>query len=70
MTEDPQPGAAPVPGAVETGVPEVDQVIAAVEELEERPIEEHVGVFQAAHDQLRRALDPAEPGASAGDQPA
>jgi len=43
--------------AVRTGVPSVDEVISAVEELEERPLEEHVGVFEAAHDQLRRALD-------------
>ena len=43
-------------------MPEVDEVIRAVEELEERPIEEHVGVFETAHDQLRRALDdPGDP---------
>ena len=42
---------------VRTGTPEVDAVIAAVEQLEERPIAEHVGVFETAHDQLRRALD-------------
>ncbi|MGZ4454804.1 MAG: hypothetical protein ACXVWV_02360 [Nocardioides sp.] len=48
---------------VRTGVPGVDQVIEAVEALEERPIDEHVGVFETAHDQLRRALDatPADP---------
>ena len=46
-----------------TGVPGVDEVIAAVEELEERPVEEHVGVFETAHDQLRRALD------APGDEP-
>jgi hypothetical protein len=46
---------------VRTGVIHVDEVIAAVEELEQRPIEEHVGVFETAHEQLRRALDhPAE----------
>ena len=32
-------------------------MIRAVEELEERPIEEHVGVFESAQVQLRRALD-------------
>jgi hypothetical protein len=46
---------------VRTGVDTVDAVIAAVEELEERPIEEHVGVFETAHDQLRRALDAQPP---------
>ena len=29
----------------------------AVEELEERPLEEHVGVFEAAQSRLRQALD-------------
>ena len=64
MTEDPEfPGpdepetVRPEPERVRTGVPGVDEVIAAVEELEERPIEEHVGVFETAHEQLRRALD-------------
>ncbi|MEP9364868.1 hypothetical protein ABLE68_18030 [Nocardioides sp. CN2-186] len=42
---------------VRTDVPEVDEVIAAVEELEDRPLEEHVGVFETAHAELRRALD-------------
>ena len=36
----------------------------SVEELEDRPLEEHVGVFETAHDQLRRALD------APGDDPA
>ena len=40
-----------------TGVADVDEVIAAVEQLEERPVEAHVGVFETAHDRLRRALD-------------
>jgi len=48
---------ASAPEQVRTGVESVDAVIAAVEELEERPIEEHVGVFETAHEQLRRALD-------------
>lgn len=54
--EEPEP-APSVPERVRTGVPGVDEVIAAVEELEERPIEEHVGVFETAHEHLRRALD-------------
>ena len=61
MDED----AAPAPEQVRTGVPAVDEVITAVEELEQRPLEEHVGVFEAAHDQLRRALDAHE---APGDQ--
>jgi len=69
MSEDPEfPGPAdepetepPEPERVRTGVAGVDEVIAEVEGLEERPIEEHVGVFEAAHDRLRRALDDPEP---------
>ncbi|MEI5675054.1 MULTISPECIES: hypothetical protein [unclassified Nocardioides] len=67
MSEDGDfgPGA---PAQVRTGVPRVDAVIEAVEQLEERPIEEHVGVFETAHEELRRALD-AEPDVPA-DEPA
>jgi hypothetical protein len=53
------PESDPAADSVRTGVLEVDEVIVAVEQLEDRPIEEHVGVFEAAHDQLRRALDTA-----------
>jgi hypothetical protein len=53
---------------VRTGMADVDAVITAVEELEERPIEEHVGVFETAHEQLRRALE-AQPGPDAADPP-
>ena len=55
----PEPG---TPERVRTGVAGVDEVIRAVEELEDRPIEEHVGVFESAQVQLRRALDdPGDP---------
>ena len=59
--QEPAGTAAPEPEQVRTGVPGVDEVITAVEQLDERPIEEHVGAFEAAHDQLRRALDAEEP---------
>lgn len=74
MTEDPEirgaEGTEPEAGEVaepaeqvRTGMDSVDGVIAAVEALEERPIEEHVGVFENAQEQLRRALDsqPSDP---------
>jgi hypothetical protein len=64
MSEDPdvsvpeEPEATPPePERVRTGVQHVDEVIAAVEALEERPLEEHVGVFETAQTELRRALD-------------
>ena len=61
---DPEPGA---PERVRTGSARVDEVIRAVEELEERPIEEHVGVFESAQVQLRRSLDePGDDGAVGG----
>lgn len=49
-----------------TGVPAVDAVIASVDALVERPIEEHAEVFGAAHDRLRRALDDVESDDSVG----
>jgi hypothetical protein len=52
--DEPEPT---TPERVRTGADRVDDVIRAVEELEERPIEEHVGVFESAQVQLRRALD-------------
>jgi hypothetical protein len=52
--DEPEPSG---PERVRTGSDRVDDVIRAVEELEERPIEEHVGVFESAQVQLRRALD-------------
>ena len=42
---------------VRTGVSEVDAVLDSVEALDERPVEEHPAVFEAAHEQLRAALD-------------
>jgi hypothetical protein len=57
--DEPEPGA---PERARTGTDRVDDVIRAVEELEERPIEEHVGVFESAQVLLRRALDdPGDP---------
>lgn len=46
--------------SVRTGVPAVDEVIVTVDALAEEPLERHVEVFGAAHDQLRRALDAAD----------
>lgn len=42
---------------VRTGVAAVDDVIAATEALAQRPLDEHIGVFESAHEQLRSALD-------------
>lgn len=41
-----------------TGVSAVDDVLASVRALDGRPVEEHVAVFEQAHERLRRALDP------------
>lgn len=46
--------------SVRTGVPAVDEVVTAVDALAEEPLERHVEVFGAAHDQLRSALDAAD----------
>lgn len=42
-----------------TGLPSVDRVVEDVEALEDRPVDEHVAVFEDAHDRLRQALDDA-----------
>jgi hypothetical protein len=40
-----------------TGVEAVDRVLAEVAALADHPVDQHVQVFERAHDQLRRALD-------------
>ena len=40
-----------------TGVEEVDDVLDSVEGLEGTPVDEHVAVFEDAHERLRGALD-------------
>jgi len=42
---------------VRTGVERVDAVIDEVSGLADRPVDEHLAVFEAAHDELRRTLD-------------
>lgn len=42
---------------IRTGVERVDAVVDAVAGLEDRPVDEHVAVFESAHDELRRTLD-------------
>ena len=39
-----------------TGHPVVDDVVASLAGLGERPVSEHVEVFESAHDRLRAAL--------------
>lgn len=52
------------PAAVEsTGHPDVDDVIGSLNDLDDRPVDEHVAVFETAHDRLRSAL------ADAGNDP-
>jgi hypothetical protein len=61
MTEDP---AEPV----RTGNQQVDAVLASLEDLEGVPVQEHVAVFERAHEQLRAALDaqPSRPAVQPG----
>lgn len=42
---------------VRTGHPQVDEVLASLDGLDDRPVDEHVAVFERAHDALRGALD-------------
>jgi hypothetical protein len=50
--------------AARTGVPALDQVLDDVDQLDDRPLDEHVAAFERAHDALHSALDaePGEPG--------
>jgi hypothetical protein len=51
-----------------TGVESVDRVLADVSTIADRPVGEHVEVFERAHEQLRRALDAQPEPASHGGQ--
>jgi hypothetical protein len=60
QTTDPQavePVATPADPDTATGQPEVDAVLASLDGLADRPVAEHVAVFEQAHERLRRALD-------------
>ena len=46
-----------VVGEERTGMAAVDAVLDEVATLSERPVSDHVAVFERAHDRLRRALD-------------
>jgi hypothetical protein len=46
-----------------TGNPAVDAVVESLHGLDDTPVDEHVAVFEAAHEALRGAL------ANAGDTP-
>lgn len=54
--------------------PAVDRVLQSLDELTQRPVAEHVAVFEAAQEALRAALDdageaPGEASGSAADRP-
>ena len=54
---DPAGEDSPAPAA--TGHPAVDEVLRSLEDLEGRPVDDHVAAFEEAHDRLRRALSDA-----------
>lgn len=41
---------------VETGHPAVDEVLRSLSTLDDVPVDEHVAVFEQAHEELRRTL--------------
>lgn len=45
--------------ASETGNPAVDEVLRSLRDLPDRPVDEHVEVFERAHETLRRTLNDA-----------
>jgi hypothetical protein len=48
---------APEAEQVHTGNDAVDSVLTAVDGLDDAPVDEHVAVYEKAHEQLRGALD-------------
>jgi hypothetical protein len=43
-------------GEIRTGHPAVDEVLRSLGALDGAPVDEHVAVFEQAHEQLRRTL--------------
>lgn len=56
LQDTPEETAARAVGLVETGNASVDEVIASLEGLDNVPVDEHVALFEQAHEQLRRTL--------------
>ncbi|HEX4190787.1 MAG TPA: hypothetical protein VHZ06_07290 [Marmoricola sp.] len=56
LEDTPEEIAARAPGRIETGHPDVDAVIVSLEALDALPVDEHVAVFEQAHEELRRTL--------------
>ena len=59
MSETPEEIPAEYGEFAPTGHDEVDSVVESLAGLDERPVGEHVAVFEQAHDALRRALNEA-----------
>lgn len=74
MTDQPEfpgPDDRTAPDQIRTGVASVDAVLVEVAGLDGRPVDEHVAVFERAHEQLRQALDarPSDPAPGSPDRP-
>ncbi len=66
MSEQPEtpPDADPAEASAEslrTGNAAVDRVLDSLDSLDGAPVDDHVAVFERAHEQLRSALDGEEP---------
>jgi hypothetical protein len=59
MTEQPFPEEPTAPSVAHTGDARVDDVLDSLAELGALPVDDHVGVFERAHEDLRRALSDA-----------
>ena len=59
LAEEPDPGIG-LPrdedGGIQTGHPAVDEVLRSLGALDGAPVDEHVAVFEQAHEDLRRTL--------------
>jgi hypothetical protein len=64
VADGPDLDASTGPAVVDTGHTVVNDVVRSLGDLDDRPVAEHVQVFERAHDSLRQALsDAGEPGA-------
>lgn len=57
VVSDLEAAAEAIEDAERTGDQRVDSVVEDVARLAGRPVEEHVAVFESAHERLRRTLD-------------
>lgn len=57
MNDEHEPAPAVAPAVAPGVVPGIDRVLESLDGLADRPVEQHVAVFENAHEELRKSLD-------------